>query len=278
MSDVLQQRLDGRTLDGAIAEAHRIIADAVTEFGDWPKLALFSGGNDSTVLLHLTRDLVDAAVHANTGIGIEQTREFVRQVCHDWWIRLIEVFPTYLTYEEHVLRFGFPGPAHHQIVYSHLKERAIRTVRKMYVQNGRSQRVFYLTGVRSAESSRRMGNAREVSRDGSVVWVNPLTHFSNAEMREYRERFGLPRNEVADHIHKSGECLCGAFAKPGEKEELRFFYPEVAEYIDRLEERVRAAGQKSCVWGPQGIHKPQKAGRLCSSCEHQQELFCEVAS
>jgi len=30
----------------------------------------------------------------------------------------------------------------------------------------------------------------------------------------------LKRNEVVDLIHKSGECLCGAFAKPGELKRL----------------------------------------------------------
>ena len=51
-------------------DRHRLVASCV----------LFSGGNDSTVLAHLMRQLGVAthAVHANTTIGIEETREFVR--------------------------------------------------------------------------------------------------------------------------------------------------------------------------------------------------------
>ena len=44
----------------------------------------------------------------------------------------------------------------------------------------------------------------------------------------------------------SGECLCGAFAKEGEKARIRFIEPELADYLDRLELEVRAAGHN---WG-----------------------------
>ena len=51
-------------------------------------VVLFSGGNDSTTLAHLFRKDVDYAAHANTTIGIEQTREFVRNTCEEWGLPL----------------------------------------------------------------------------------------------------------------------------------------------------------------------------------------------
>ena len=63
------------------------------------KIALFSGGNDSIVMLHLVRNQITAAGHCNTTIGIEETREFVRNTCKTWNIPLIEKYPE-VTYEE----------------------------------------------------------------------------------------------------------------------------------------------------------------------------------
>jgi len=73
---------------------------------------LFSGGNDSTVLAHMMRGRVDHAVHANTTIGVEETRQFVRDTCKNWNLNLIErVAPIF--YRELVIDRGFPGPAMH---------------------------------------------------------------------------------------------------------------------------------------------------------------------
>jgi len=40
----------------------------------------------------------------------------------------------------------------------------------------------------------------------------------------------------------SGECLCGAFAKAGELAEIRLVAPEVADYLEDLQSRVKANG------------------------------------
>lgn len=82
-------------------------------------------------------------------------------------------------------------------------------------------------------------------------------------------------NPVSEKLHMSGECLCGAFAKPDELEEIRFWFPEVAAEIDRLEAEVAAAGHREpfCRWG-HGQGKPtEKTGPLCTSCDIQPQLW-----
>lgn len=66
----------------------------------------------------------------------------------------------------------------------------------------------------------------------------------------------------------SGECLCGAFAKPGELDEIGYWFPETKAEIEALEIEVRAAGHREaiCKLG-HGQGSPSKAGPLCSSCE-----------
>lgn len=280
-------RLRG-VIDETFAFVNEGIRQHVTDAGK--ELAatcvLFSGGNDSTVLAHLFRARADFAVHINTSIGIEQTRQFVRDTCAGWNLPLIEQSPPPgNTYEELVVGYGFPGPAMHYKMYQRLKERALRAVRKQLVGNPRKRRVVFLSGIRRDESLRRM-NAPEYDREGSIVWIAPLIHWTARDLTEYREACGdVPENEVSSLLHMSGECLCGAFASPGERKEIGFWFPEVENALQRLERLVREAGHAAprCTWGwgADAKNRPKRvraSGPLCSSCDKrfQIPLFAEA--
>jgi 3'-phosphoadenosine 5'-phosphosulfate sulfotransferase (PAPS reductase)/FAD synthetase len=261
-----------------IGESHDIVARAIEDHFDndgrtvAAKVVLYSGGNDSTTLAHMFKGAADYAAHCNTGIGIEQTREFVRETCAAWGLPLIEVHPPAgSTYEELVVAQGFPGPGHHFKMYQRLKERGLREVRKQVVNNPRRERVLFLAGRRREESKRR-ASIPESDRQGSIVFVSPLVSWTKADLNTYRIMHpDVPRNQVSDTLHMSGECLCGAFAHAGELDEIRFWFPDTAAHIDGLEEKVRAAGhpEKKCKWGwGQGAStKPSKSGIMCSSCD-----------
>ena len=259
-------------LSTKIDSAVNVIRDAIEEHNPVKVYVLVSGGNDSTVvadIAHRYGPRVDAVVHINTGIGIEQTREFVRDFAANWLeLPLIEKFAP-KTYEELVLEYGFPGPAAHRYMYSWLKERSLREVRRE-AQSGRRDRVMFITGVRHAESSRRMGHVRPVQRDGNTVWVAPILDFEHKDMWDYREREKMPTNEVVAILHMSGECLCGAFSKPGEFEWIKMWFPEVAGRIEKLQVMAKRQGVVSDTWGPQSSKKIKQAreaaGMLCSDC------------
>lgn len=229
---------------------------------------LVSGGYDSTVVAHMASHYgprVDGLVHINTGIGIDETREFVRSYAQYLELPLIEKFAP-RTYEDLVMEYGFPGPGAHRYMYSWLKERALREVRRE-AQLYRGDRVMFITGVRSAESTRRMGNVKPVQRTDSMIWVSPIGRFTKADIHHYLDQHELPRNEVVAKLHMSGECLCGSFSRPGELDEIAFFFPEVARRIRDLEQKAHDTGIKSCHWGPQSSKKLREApGPLCSDC------------
>jgi 3'-phosphoadenosine 5'-phosphosulfate sulfotransferase (PAPS reductase)/FAD synthetase len=249
---------------------------------------LFSGGNDSTVLAHLFRQQAHYAIHANTTIGIEDTREFVRNTCEEWGLPLIErtaPFPEKNSYEALVLDQGFPGPGHHYKVFQRLKERVLRLVRGELVANPRKERVVYLAGRRRSESQRR-ANIPEMERVDATVFVSPLAYWTKADLNTYRLMCAagkmpggpVPTNDVTAKIHMSGECLCGAFASAGERAELEFWFPEVMAWIAELEARIADRTdipdhRKTWGWGadPEVLKKsrtkPSKVGALCSSCE-----------
>lgn len=269
-----------------VLQADHILNEAVRIHGNSKTIAakcvLFSGGNDSTVLAHIMRGQATHAIHANTTIGIEQTRQFVRDTCQSMGLPLIEkVAPT--SYRDLVLERGFPGPAMHFKMYTRLKERCLEAARRELVTDGRRQRVVFIAGRRRQESERRSEIPLH-ERKGSTIWASPLAMWTKPDMNTYRlmqREAGnpVPVNEVSDLIHMSGECLCGAFAKPDELEEIRLWFPDVAAQIDQLQRDVRAAGHQPPfdTWG-HGEGKPSKSGAMCSSCAGQYELFETVSS
>jgi len=285
-------------LSRLITEAHdmldRAIREQITEHRDGrgrsrqhaATVILFSGGNDSTVLAHLMRHRATHAAHANTGIGIEQTREFVRRTCADWGLPLLERHPPAGSrYEDLITETdpetgevqGFPGPARHWKMYQRLKLRAIEQVQAELINNPWRQRIVLLAGRRLTESPRRtQRDIPEIERRKSAVWVSPLRNWTALDLNTYRfMNRDCPRNEVSDLIHMSGECLCGAFAKPGELDEIGDWFPDVASHIRGLEQTVRAAGapEERCRWGwgayrdRKTAERPPKSGAMCSSCE-----------
>lgn len=263
----------------------------------------FSGGNDSTTLAHIFRHDVDFALHANTTIGIEETRDFVRNTCEEWGLALIERKPPRIEdqYRHLVLTRekgkkgqalgGFPGPAMHFKMFQRLKERAIEQVQREIVTNPRKERMVVLLGRRRTESQRR-SRVAIVDRRGSRVNVSPLVNWTKADLNTYRLRVAregkpIPRNAASDLIHMSGECLCGSFAAPGERDEVSYWFPGPFEQIAELEAALAGRDdipehRKTWGWGAdpamkraeteylkrfEVVEEPLVSGDMCSSCD-----------
>jgi 3'-phosphoadenosine 5'-phosphosulfate sulfotransferase (PAPS reductase)/FAD synthetase len=266
-----------------IEQAHSIYQDAVNAAGGRTitgSVLCFSGGNDSTVLGHLFKDTVTHAAHVRTGIGIAETTQYVQDVTAAWGVPLIiRDPPPGCTYEELVLEFGFPGPGFHYKMFQRLKERALRQVRKDFVATPRKERVIFIAGRRRAESERRK-DIPLLETEGSILWSSPLALWTKLDMTTYRlMQRDVPMNRVSELIGMSGECLCGAFAKPGELDAVGAHFPAMREYIKALEAKVTAAGHTHPlnVWG-HGQRVPSQGesdevGKFCTSCTTQDPLW-----
>lgn len=288
-------RHEGKSrLDYLIGTAHDSLTATVKFYSREYEIAgivgLFSGGNDSTTLAHLFRDRVTHYGHANTGIGVEDTRQYVRDTCAAWGVPLMERYtePGY-GYEDlvtgeakpktefakydRIWPGGFPGPAAHAMFFQKLKETPLRQMRNELVKSPRKQRVIFLAGRRAEESQRRtsrfeIGELTYIERVGSIVWVSPLLEWGKLDLNSYRKRFpDVPRNETADMLHMSGECLCGCYARNSELDEIRFWKPDTAAQIEDLEKRVEKAGldidPKTRKWG--WCNGGQCASGLCNT-------------
>jgi len=256
------------------ASAARAILDAaIAEHDPSHVFGLFSAGHDSLCSTHLVAQhpRFSGAVSILTGIGVKKSRRFVYDTCRalGWPLRMYRPRKGD-RYHEMVEAYGFPGKAQHGIAYVRLKERAIDRLVADY-KTHRNDRIMLVTGVRAAESTRRMGKAKPIDRDGSQLWVAPIIDWDAFDKNAYMAEYDLPRNEVVDLLHRSGECNCGAYGSPGELEEMRLWYPDDAEKIDILAARIR--DRFAWKWGespPSSAYPPdpcQTELRLCASCE-----------
>lgn len=267
-------------------EPEQVITKAEEEHGPFvARVCLFSGGNDSTVLAHRCREHYDELVFIDTGTAVPGVREFVEEFAA-FVKKPLRVYESGDQYRLMVLgggmrsngqpnvAMGFPGPAQHGRAYNRLKEQQLEALRRdLKAGHPRSARVLYLTGVRRDESKRR-AQRPEVTRKGGMAFCNPLIDWTNAQMQRYRAENDLPQSDVAALIHRSGECNCGAFAAPGEREMMQSLWPEwFDKTIGSLEREAKAMGLPACVWGkapPAQI--ADDVGELCSDCQLRMEV------
>lgn len=263
-------------------EAKRIMDQAVAEYRPAKIFCLFSGGHDSQVATHFVmenyRHLSPEVAHIDTGIGIPETQQFVINTCkkYGWPLKIYRAAentkadgtPDPMIYDDIVIASGFPGPGAHRIMYSKLKQRQVRRLVREHKKN-RKDRIMLVSGVRRQESKRRMGTTEECYREGAQVWVAPMLYMSSSDQKHYMMNWALSENPVKLKLCMSGECLCGAFAHEGELDEIRYWYPEVAKRIDRLQEKVAAAGHSGTWEDSRWLQKArvEKAGPLCTTCD-----------
>lgn len=144
-----------------------VFEEAVLDYKVDHLYALFSGGHDSLTAASLAskHELFRGVVHLNTGIGIEETREFVRDVCRSQGWPLFEQYAGLTRYEDLVLeRGGFPyGAQSHNSMLFYLKQQPLR--RWFATTKGR---IGLVTGIRKQESVRRMGWGSAFRFDGET--------------------------------------------------------------------------------------------------------------
>lgn len=266
-----------RPTDDLLASALAII-DSAANRGARYIFPLFSGGHDSLCACYIAsqHEKFDGEVHhIDTTIGARATRVFIEEVCAEYGWRL-RTYRSNFSYERFVQRLGFPGPGSHSWVYRNIKDRCVSAMIK-----GKG-RVALISGARQQESTRRMGYVEPITvgeksrKTGEVrrknrIWTSPCFDWSTEEQRSFLNAFALPRNPIKESpLAMSGECFCGAFARPGEIALIRRYAPDVAEEIDRLSELAVKAGTFA-IWGTRrkgekGILKVE-SGPMCSSCD-----------
>lgn len=255
------------------------IGPSCTEF------ALFSGGNDSVVSTHYAHQHVDIdwTVYLDTNSSIPENIEHVKSVCdrYGWDLAILEAPVTLKEFAvgtEDRQPLGFPGPAIHSWAFQYFKQRQLRQI----ARQTDAEPNFY-TGVRSAESSRRMANVKGESQEGERwMWISQIHDWSDDRVDQYRADHDLPTNPVAEKIGRSGDCYCGAFAnRETELLELQAEYPDHYEWIKDVEKEVQdeiGTDKNYCYWGFGNMSEKELRAKIAQNDESQMMLCssCDV--
>jgi 3'-phosphoadenosine 5'-phosphosulfate sulfotransferase (PAPS reductase)/FAD synthetase len=257
------------------ADPHSIIREAWEQHGEHivRRTAMLSGGNDSATLAHWLawHGYIDELLFLNTGIGIAETRRFVHRFAKHLGLPLQEWHAPPGAYQTMIITIsgGFPGPAMHSLAYQRLKERPLGDY-LAYRKRGAHWRskVLLFSGIRRSESAKRMLIAEKpVDPDGGKLWVAPYIDWTRADLGTWREEHDIPHNDVADLLHYSGECLCGANASEGELEFIERFFPDAAREIHRLQRLADRLGIERSRWGERWHEKSSATGPACGDCQ-----------
>lgn len=269
-------RLTVRSPEDVIGETIELHGEPIA------RVCLFSGGNDSAAAAHRAAEFYDELVWLDTGTAVPGVEDFAHDFArwlgkplrilrhdHDAYRLLVLGGMDPAGRDWHVL--GFPGPAQHPRAYNRLKDRLLEQLtRELKVDQPRSARILCVTGIRAQESARRRGRL-PVNRKAARVFANPLIDWSGADLRAYRAEHGVPQSDVAALLHRSGECNCGAFAAPGEREMLHDLWPAwFGERIESLEREATAIGLPCAAWGTRctgAAAATEDTGDICQGCE-----------
>jgi 3'-phosphoadenosine 5'-phosphosulfate sulfotransferase (PAPS reductase)/FAD synthetase len=213
------------------------ISDGIDRF------ALFSGGDDSLALTHLAMEQgwTQGVVHLVTRSAIPENIDYVRRVCRDYaWPLFLIRAPIGL--DTFGFRYGFPGADLHQAAFNYFKGRQLQAL-----STHRDGDLKLFSGVRIHESDRRMENiSAEVEyqdpQHGNFRgwWISPLFEERDQWVLDYRKQHDLPRNPVAQKIHRSGDCQCLAFGHRDEElVQIMAEYEDFGQWLMNVETRVQ---------------------------------------
>lgn len=258
-----------------IASSSEIVKKAIEEFSPTHIVSMVSGGKDSAASDQVARELglkIDFVIHGNTGCGIHETTEHVRNV----YGRLGEYVEADAgtAYEDYILRKGFFGKGidAHGFAYRVLKATPFRKAVSREIRHGkRGVRVLLLNGARKDESENRKKNLKLYRADPAApgnIWVNIIHDWSEEDRDEYLKRCQTPINPVAVQLCRSGECMCGTMQTEQERMEAAALYPKWGKWLADLEkEAVRLHG---FGWGQvapkSGKITPDQFMPMCKDC------------
>lgn len=235
-----------------------------------PCYALVSGGKDSFTqakVLQKAGKLI-ACVAIETHISTPDWKQFLEKTCDEHRMPL-EFYQTNESYENLVIKYGFPGPSKHSWFMRYLKGRGIKQFKKY-----RPGEVL-ASGVRQYESVKRAASVRPFSMWEGVPVLAPIFDWTTEETWAYFNDHFSERAPAYATLQISGDCLCGSYANEGEFDALKFHYPEIGKQFTDLGESIKHKHPTRCQWGwasDEKITQTAEEAVVCFDCPRNREL------
>lgn len=233
-------------------ETPREILDrAIEEHSPSHVFVLVSGGGDSSLTANITFRYLDlirypgprSVISLNTLLFADGWDEFLADYVrtagwdHDPK-RLFYTNPDPGFYEQWVMRFGFPYTRRtHLMMQNRLKLRGVEQLVREH-KTHYYDRIMLVTGFRKLESHNRMVSTQPIQRNGGQVWVNPIFYYRDVDAALELANLDLPDNPYKRLWGVSGDCACGAFARPGELDRVASAFPCLGRRLKKLQDKV----------------------------------------
>ena len=248
-------------LDQKLEQSKKILKEAIEHWNPTHIVSMVSGGKDSAcsqkVFEEIAEDLnttADLIIHGQTGCGIPETTEFVKEHYSNRGPELV-IADAGTAYEDYVLRKGFfgKGIAAHGFSYRILKAGPFRKAVSQHIRkNKRNIRVLFINGARQDESENRRKNLNPFRPDPSQpnnIWVSIIYDWTGHDRDMYLNSRNVTINPVAKSLCRSGECFCGTVQTKEERMEASILFPEWGKWLDDLEAEVKE--KHGFGWGDQ---------------------------
>jgi len=208
-----------KPLPAKLERAREVIRRHLVEFPPERVYVSWSGGKDSTLVLWLVMEQHPKvkAVFVNTGVEFPETVRFVRDFASRFGVNLVELRPK-ATFWEVVERYGFPrfrwrkadGRSKNPACCRYLKERPVKEwIRKEGI-------LAEFSGVTAVESKNRMITAMKYGfchhvKDWGICKIKPILFFTEEDVWELHDKFGIPRNPAYEFTDRLGCVTCTGF-------------------------------------------------------------------
>ena len=224
-----------------------------------------SGGRDSALTCYVAYKVARALskkfrlVHIDTGIALQETRDYVERYA-EWLGADLIVVRTPYDYFELVKKFGYPSVLNNRWCWRLLKQEPLYQFRISELRE-REDNALWVLGIRSNESLFRLetyGKLRNTLTRAKikglpvVEWL-PILHLTSNQVDFLLRKFAIPENPVWRKIGISGECLCLAGTSKKVLEALFMNYPDVAEKFYKFDKSLVPRHTNSLIplglWG-----------------------------
>ncbi|MBI3559523.1 phosphoadenosine phosphosulfate reductase family protein [Candidatus Gottesmanbacteria bacterium] len=203
-----------KSLNEKIAKAHSVIKEATQRFNRRKVVAAWTGGKDSTVLLHLIRTHFNGSVpfpvmFNDSTMEFDEIYEFVGRIAKEWRLQLVVV-----KHDEKELA------AFHGMKDTERKKELVRMMKIHALDRFQKEHGIqaYIAGIRWDEHPARSKESF-VSPRKDHMRIHPILHFTESDIWNYIKTYDVPYVRLYDQGYRSlGEKPFTAKAKKGEGE------------------------------------------------------------
>lgn len=228
-----------------LEESKEIVCKAIIDINPYAIGLMLSGGDDSITSLKVALMLgvkIDFVMHGITGTGLPEVKEYVRHVCQQLDMKLIEA-DAGNAFEDYVNRKGFfgKGTDAHRFSYHILKANPFEKAISKNIRKGvAGRKLLLLNGVRVEESENRADNfgSNPYRWRKNDCWVNIIHWWTKKDCLSFLDAENFKRSPVSIALGRSGECNCGTMQSDADRMLAAEFNPAWGSWMANIRREV----------------------------------------